>query len=79
MAILRMFGPAREAAGTAGIELTGLTVGEILAAARERFGKQFSEILSSSTIWVNGERAGDDFEVTDDDEVAILPPVSGGA
>ncbi|MCL6095085.1 MAG: MoaD/ThiS family protein [Actinobacteria bacterium] len=78
MAILKMFGPAREAAGRGSIELIGATVGEILSVACDQFGEQFRAVLSSSTIWVNGERAGDDSRVHDGDEIAVLPPVSGG-
>jgi molybdopterin converting factor small subunit len=29
-------------------------------------------------VWVNGEAAEQNTEVADDDEVALLPPVSGG-
>jgi molybdopterin synthase sulfur carrier subunit len=58
--------------------LPGTTVGEVLAAARVRFGEGFAAVLASSRVWRNGEPAADDTPVGDEDEVAVLPPVSGG-
>jgi len=59
-------------------ELPGATVGEVLASARERFGHEFAAVLAASRVWRNGEPAFDDTPVGDADEVAVLPPVSGG-
>lgn len=78
MARLRLFGPAREAAGTALEELGGTDVAAVLGAARDRYGQRFADVLARSAIWVNGEPAGLSREVGPDDEVAVLPPVSGG-
>lgn len=55
------------------------TVGEVLSEACARYGESFVAVLERSRVWVNGEPAGDEHEVTDRDEVAVLPPVSGGA
>lgn len=79
MAVLRLFAAAREAAGTGRDEVDGATVAEVLAAARARYGDTFAAVLSSSKVWVNGEPAGEDAAVQPGDEVAVLPPVSGGA
>ncbi|MEZ5270439.1 MAG: MoaD/ThiS family protein [Microthrixaceae bacterium] len=35
-------------------------------------------MIATSTIWCNGERAQPGDSVHSGDEVAILPPVSGG-
>ena len=78
MARLRLFGPAREAAGTAGITLPGQSVSAIIAAAEDRFGEAFSEVVAVSNIWLNGEPVLPDAPVDDGDEVAVIPPVSGG-
>jgi molybdopterin synthase sulfur carrier subunit len=78
VAIVRMFASAREAAGTGRDVVPGETVGEVLATATERFGPRFGEVLASCRIWVNGDDATDATTVSDDDEVAVLPPVSGG-
>ena len=78
MARLRLFGPAREAAGTSGALVPGDNVAAVVAGARARFGEQFSTVLDRSRLWVNGEEADPDTPVDDDDEVAVIPPVSGG-
>lgn len=59
--------------------MPGATVREVLDVARARYGDRFSEVLAGSRVWVNGEPARDDDPVGDDDELAVLPPVSGGA
>lgn len=78
MAVLRLFAAAREAAGTGRAAVEGSTVGEVLAAAEAQFGPAFASVLKSSRVWRNGEPADTSDAVTDDDEVAVLPPVSGG-
>ena len=78
MATLRLFASAREAAGTDRATIDGDTVGEVLDAARVRYGEGFAAVLASSRVWVNGDPATDGDPVTAADEVAVLPPVSGG-
>ena len=73
-----LLGPAREAAGVRHDEIDGATVGDVLAAAVVRYGVDFERVLAVSQIWVNGDGAGPDQPVGPDDEVAVLPPVSGG-
>ena len=79
MAELRLFAAAREAAGTDRVTIAEDTVGAVLDAARARFGEAFAAVLASSRVWRNGEPAGDGDPVGAADEVAILPPVSGGS
>jgi molybdopterin converting factor small subunit len=79
VAIVRLFASAREAAGTGRDDLPGTTVGEVLGVARQRYGATFAEVLPTCRIWVNGDPAGDGTAVGPGDEVAVLPPVSGGA
>ncbi len=78
MAILRLFAAAREAAGTGRDEMVGDSVGQVLAEAESRYGAGFSAVLATCRIWVNGEAAGPETLVKATDEVAVLPPVSGG-
>ncbi len=68
----------REAAGRSEDEVPGATVAEVLAAAVERYGPDFAARLQQCRVWVNGESVADDSPVGDTDEVAVLPPVSGG-
>jgi sulfur-carrier protein len=79
VAVLRLFAAAREAAGTGRAIVTGATVGEVLDGARAEFGPAFAAVLPTCRVWVNGEPAGIDHAVSERDEVAVLPPVSGGA
>jgi molybdopterin converting factor small subunit len=79
MARLRLFGSAREAAGVAVASIGGGTVSEVLEAAGARFGTTFAGIVAISKIWVDGEPAGVEAPVGEEDEVAVLPPVSGGS
>jgi len=78
MPVLRLFGPARQSAGVARIDLPGRDVSEVLAAAERQFGLPFTEVLAVSRVWVNGESADAHLALAPDDEVAVLPPVSGG-
>jgi sulfur-carrier protein len=78
MTTLRMFASAREAAGTGSAEFAGDTVGDVLAAAVATFGDGFARVLPSCKVWVNGESADPADRVGAGDEVAVLPPVSGG-
>ena len=79
MAVLRLFAGAREAAGTGSDDLPGATVSDVLEAARARYGAVFADVLEHCQIWRNGEPCELDDAVADTDEVAVLPPVSGGA
>jgi len=75
---LRLFAQAREAAGTSVDDVPGDTVAEVLDAAGGRYGAAFTDVLDICRVWVNGEPAGPSATVAPDDEVAVLPPVSGG-
>jgi molybdopterin converting factor small subunit len=78
VARLRLFASAREAAGTGRDVVDGTTVADVLAASIERYGAAFAAVLPTCRVWVNGEPAEPDALVSDTDEVALLPPVSGG-
>ncbi|MBU6315397.1 MAG: MoaD/ThiS family protein [Acidobacteria bacterium] len=78
MATLRLFAAAREAAGTGTATIDGATVAEVLAGAVQRFGPSFEAVLGSCRVWLNGDHAEPGHTVRDGDEVAVLPPVSGG-
>ena len=57
---------------------SGRTVGEISDALSAEHGERFAKIAAVSSFVVNGDRASRDTLIADGDEVAILPPVSGG-
>ena len=79
MARIRLFAAAREAAGTDRDTFDETTVGAVLAAARARYGDAFAAVLATSRVWKNGDPAADGDPVEANDEIAVLPPVSGGA
>lgn len=79
MAVLRLLAAAREAAGTGRDVVPGATVGEVLDAARARYGPAFDELLARCQVWCNGEPCDEQDAVDEADEVAVLPPLSGGA
>lgn len=79
MARVRFFAQARDAAGCKTAEFDGATVGDVLAAACDRFGPRLAQVIETSAIWLNGDFADRGQTVGEADEVAVLPPVSGGA
>ena len=78
---LRLFAGARDAAGRGSDTFDARTLGDALDHARAVYGAAFTAILERSRVWVNGDEAadGDATVLADDDEIAVLPPVSGGA
>lgn len=78
MARVRFFAQARDATGCRQADVDGDTVGSVLEAAVGRFGPALGEVIATSTIWVNGERADLAGQIRPTDELAVLPPVSGG-
>lgn len=78
MTTLRLFAQARELAGSGSFEVEPGTVESVLDAAGSRFGSDFAAILERSKVWLNGAPAEPDDVVGNNDEVAVLPPVSGG-
>jgi molybdopterin converting factor small subunit len=76
--MVRLFASVREAAGTARADVDATSVDEVLAEVRRRFGQPFIDLLATCRIWVNGEPADGATPVGPGDEVALLPPVSGG-
>lgn len=78
MAVVRLFASARVAAGTGRDEVPGDTVGDVLAETVRRYGAGFGDVLAGCRVWVNGQEADPGDPIGDGDELAILPPVSGG-
>ena len=78
MARVRLFAALRELADATRVDAPGTSVGEIVDALGERYGERFASIAAVGTFVVNGERATRGTPVADGDEVALLPPVSGG-
>lgn len=78
MAVLRLFASVRVAAGTSRVEVDADTVGGVVEWACATYGDTFAGLVQTCRVWRNGEPATYDERVGPGDEVAILPPVSGG-
>ena len=80
MSRLVLFARARETAGRSNDDIEAATLGELLDRAREAYGAEFAAVLDRSRVWVNGNEptGGLDTPVGPKDEIAVLPPVSGG-
>jgi MoaD family protein len=75
---VRLFAALRETAGASEVESSGRSVGDVVDELSTRFGERFAAIAAASSFVVNQERAARSTAIADGDEVAILPPVSGG-
>ena len=76
---VRLFAALRELAGTSEIHVDGCSdVGALVRELSVRYGPRFDAIVSAGSTVVNGEPVGPDRALHEDDEVALLPPVSGG-
>ena len=75
------FASAREAAGTrsALFGSVGRALGQLSDELVARYGPDFGRVLRTCAVWVNGEPAPSSYVLCAGDEVAVLPPVSGGA
>lgn len=78
MARVRLFANLRELAGSSIVEIDGDTVGAVLDGAVDQFGPEFKRSLGHARVWVNGEPADRTDRVDQTDELALIPPVSGG-
>jgi MoaD family protein len=75
---VRLFAALRELAGSSEIDVEAPDVGSLVEDLSRRFGPEFARIVSAGSVLVDGERAGSDRILRPDEEVALLPPVSGG-
>lgn len=75
---IRLFAALRELAGAGEVQVEGGTVGDIVDALAERYGERFGLIARAGSVVVDGERARPDDSLAGGEEVALLPPVSGG-
>jgi MoaD family protein len=75
---VRLFAALRELAGSSEVDAAGTTAGDLVDQLSERYGDRFAKIAQVGSIVVNGDRADRATPVADGDQVALLPPVSGG-
>lgn len=75
---VRLFASLRELAGASQVEVEGATVGEVVRALSARYGERFEKVARVGSVVVDGERVSPDAALTGSEEIALLPPVSGG-
>jgi diacylglycerol kinase family enzyme/molybdopterin converting factor small subunit len=78
VANVRLFAALKDLAGDAYLDVPGQTVNDIVDALTEKFGERFGEIARSGSAIVAGERVEWNHELGDEEQLALLPPVSGG-
>jgi molybdopterin converting factor subunit 1 len=77
---IRLFASFREAVGSNALSWTApddSTVGEVVAALREAHPK-LGPAVDRAMLAVNQEYVGPGLRLHDGDELALIPPVSGG-
>ncbi|MFC2177415.1 MoaD/ThiS family protein [Actinomycetota bacterium] len=79
MVTVRLFASLRESAQTSRLELDADSVGNALDQAIGLFGDRFARSLATAQVWVNGDKATRETPLESGDEMALIPPVSGGA
>lgn len=74
------FASAREAAGCGStvVACAGSTLGDLLAVLADGSRPELVPVMKTCAIWVNGLPAPAGTVLEAGDEVAVLPPVSGG-
>lgn len=76
---VRVFAALRELAGSAELEMDATDVGDLLDQLSTRLGEEFDRVMRAGSVLVDGERSGRDRVLGGGEEVALLPPVSGGS
>ena len=75
---VRLFAALRELAGSSHVDAQGDTVGDVVEALSARFGDPFARVARVGSAVVDGERADASTPLAEGQEMALLPPVSGG-
>lgn len=76
---VRLFAALRDLANASEVEANGGSVGEVVDDLCARFDERFAAIARVGSVVVDGERAEPGTVLDGTEEVALLPPVSGGS
>jgi molybdopterin converting factor small subunit len=76
---VRLFAALRDLADASEVEAEGADVTEVVGELCARFGERFAAIARAGSVVVDGERAKPGTPLDGGEEVALLPPVSGGS
>jgi molybdopterin converting factor small subunit len=75
---VKLFAALRDIAGASELDVDASDVATLREDLSAKFGEEFARILAAGAVIVDGEKAGPGRNLEPDDEVALLPPVSGG-
>jgi molybdopterin converting factor small subunit len=78
MAQMLFFGPAKSISKTSRIEISAQDIREALDVVINLYGPELEKLISCSRVWLNGIEVDWSTQVTQSDEIAIIPPTSGG-
>jgi len=82
MAVIKFFASVKDKMGTDSMQIslnTPSPVREVLTAVAHRESVELSALVNDTLMYaVNQEMAGLNHIVSDSDELAVLPPLSGG-
>jgi molybdopterin converting factor subunit 1 len=76
---IALFGIAKEIVGRSELELTTADA-QSVAGLMDQLRQQYPALreLTSFAVAVNSEYAAEDYRLHENDEIALIPPVSGG-
>jgi MoaD family protein len=75
---VKLFAALRDIAGASELDVDASDVAALREDLSAKFGEEFARILAAGAVIVDGEKVGPGRNLEPDDEVALLPPVSGG-
>jgi MoaD family protein len=75
---IKLFAALRDIAGTSLLDVDAPDVATLREDLSAKFGEEFERILAAGAVIVDGEKADPGRSLKPGDEVALLPPVSGG-
>jgi len=78
VARVRLFAALRDIAGSRAIEVEAPDVEAAVTELGGRYGPRFASLVEHGSVVVNGEVALPGQRLEPSDEVALLPPFSGG-
>ncbi len=79
---VKLFAESAEVAGEREVSVQPGSVDEATDQLVDRFGEEMRRVLSTSQLWLNGVASDvsgvEGVVLLDGDEIAVIPPVSGG-
>jgi molybdopterin converting factor small subunit len=78
VAAVKFFAQMRDLTGCRSAVMHSRTIDALIDEGGAIYGPGFISLAASCAVWVNGATVPHDWVFSDDDEVAFLPPMSGG-